>query len=147
VDIEGMSEEERLAILVELAREHPGLTAPGAGVLAGRATPSRPAVPVWDYLAYHAANPDVSLTDLAAVRFPVVFYGGQSSTVTSINELLDPGPIPPTTVLTVESVIGMYAYLHDAGILGWNPETRAVEHLRPDEEYAAAVKRWGSTLR
>lgn len=81
IDIEGMPQDERLAILAELAREHPGLNAPPTGALAGRATRDRPAVPVYEYLKYHEDNPSVWMTEMADVSFPVVFCGGARSTV------------------------------------------------------------------
>lgn len=49
MDIEGMPEVERLAILARIEKERPGMSSLVAGTLAGPATPDRPNVPVWEY--------------------------------------------------------------------------------------------------
>ena len=61
-DLEGMPEDERLAIVERLKGDHPGFDVDRtlAGSLAGRATPGRPDLPPWGYLTHLAVHPEDS---------------------------------------------------------------------------------------
>lgn len=88
MNIEGMPEEQRLATLRSLEAQHPGAAVLAAGKLAGPATPDRPNVPIWEYENYVEKHRDVDLEDLVAVRFPVIFFGGDGVTIDSAAEYL-----------------------------------------------------------
>jgi hypothetical protein len=145
MDIEGMPETERLAKLGELERERPGLAA--GGVLAGRATPDRPNVPIWDYLQFAADHPEVTLDELTAVRFPVIFFDGEDFTIDSAGESLRTDPVRPPVPETLESVIDRWKALHAAGVVQWNSDKRAVEMIRPMNEYTRVLRDWGAVRR
>lgn len=118
------------------------------GRLAGPMTDDRPAAPIWEYPALAEAAPAVSMKDLTAARFPVRFVEGDW-TVTSIDEELKPfprslkGPRPtPRVENSVESVIRKYRFLHDAGVIAWDPEARGLAYLQPIAVYRDALKAW-----
>ena len=142
MDIEGMPEEERLALLARLDAVRPGSSALAAGTLAGRAAADRPNVAIWNYQRYADDHADVSIESLSQVRFPVVFYGGEEFTIDSAAEHLRTDPVPPPRIPTVSEVIEMWSALHAAGVVRWDPERRAVEHVRPLDEYRAVLQRW-----
>lgn len=145
MNIEGIPESERLATLAELDRAHPGSSNRVAGVLAGPATEGRPDVPAWDYLKYTAAHPDVSLSQLAAIRFPVVFFGGSDFTIRSVDEFLHDPSTPLSGVETVESIIDMWQAVYAAGVVVWNSSLRAVEMVKPLAEYTQVLRNWDET--
>jgi hypothetical protein len=147
MNIEGMPEEERLAILVSLEAEHPGAAARAGGTLAGPATSNRPNVPIWDYEDYAEQHPDVNLEDLVAIRFPVVFHGGDDFTITSAAEHLRTDQVPPSTPMTLGSVVDLWRHLHTTGVVAWDSDRRAVKHRRPLDEYRTAVAAWGVKFR
>lgn len=142
VDIEGMPEEERLALLKGLDAERPGSSSLAAGTLAGRATSGRPNVAIWDYQRYADDHSDVSIEDLVEVRFPVIFFGGQDFTIDSAAEYLRTDPVPTPRLPTVSEVINMWSALHAAGVVRWDEERRAVEHVRPSGEYRKVLREW-----
>ncbi|KPG80230.1 hypothetical protein AEQ27_12680 [Frigoribacterium sp. RIT-PI-h] len=146
MDIEGMPEEERLAVLASLEALHPGLSKTASGTLAGPATRDRPDVPIWDYEQYSQERPEVELDDLVAVRFPVIFYGGEDFTIDSAAEHLRTDPVAPPVPVTLASVLDMWKQLHTAGVVAWDHDQRAVEHVRPQQAYEAVVARWGRDL-
>ena len=145
-DLEGMPEDERLAIVERLKRDHPGFDVDRtlAGSLAGRATPGRPDLPPWGYLKHLAAHPEVTADDLIGVRFPVVFFGGEDSTIESAEEHLREGPMPPTNPSTLASFVDLWARLHVAGVARWNSELRAVEYVAPEVERDRVIAEWGA---
>lgn len=148
VDIEGMPERERFALLAQLETDHPGSAKLAQGKLAGRATPDRPDVPIWEYPAYLESHLQIDPDELAAVRFPVVFYGGTEFTITSAAEYLDADrEATVTPPMSLEAVIDLWARLHSAGVVRWDHERRAVEHVRPYEEYTSVVSQWDAALR
>jgi hypothetical protein len=103
--IEGGPEAERLAKLEELERERPGLATLAGEVLAGRGTPGRPDVPIWDYVHFAAEHPEVTLDELSAIRFPVIFFEGGDFTIDSAAESLRTDPFPPQVPETLDSVV------------------------------------------
>lgn len=115
-----------------------GIEVLAAGVLAGPASPDRPAIPVWQYLDYLAAHPGVTLDDLTQARFPTVLYSGET-TVNSIAELIAPGPIASTYAITAEDIVRLYQLKYEAGALRWNPETRTHEEIKPADSYVGKV--------
>ena|GEM_PF-6959053 len=137
-----MPEDERRAILESLEAQHPGASALVAGTLAGPATPGRPDVPIWDYQRFADEHPDVDLNDLIAVRFPVVFFDGEETTITSAEEYLSFGPKQSDTKLSLNSVLDLWARLHAARVVQWNSDRRRVEHVRPFDAYCAVVAEW-----
>ncbi|MFG6504546.1 hypothetical protein [Microbacterium sp. P05] len=147
MDIEGMPEHQRLAILDSLEARRPGAASLAAGKLAGPATPDRPDVPVWEYEQYVETHSDVRLADLLATRFPVIFHGGTDSTITSVTEELRTEPLSPQMPVTLASVIEKWSRLHAAGIVRWDSDRRAVEHLRPIDDYNSVIQEWGAPLR
>ena len=147
MDIEGMPEEKRLAILDRLERTRSGLSNLAAGVLAGKATPDRPDVPIWDYLRFAATHPEISIDDLAQIRFPVVFFGVEEFTIESAADLLEPHPIPPRRPWTLETVIDMWTAIFAGGIVRWNSELRAVEMIQPMSEYKRVLREWDAARR
>ncbi|MFG6477130.1 hypothetical protein ACFXP7_12160 [Microbacterium sp. P06] len=146
MDIEGMPEHERLAILDSLEARRPGAASLAGGKLAGPATPDRPDVPVWGYENYVETHPDVRLADLLRTRFPVIFHGGTDYTITSVTEDLRTEPLLPRMPVTVASEIEKWSRLHVAGIVRWDSARRAVEHLRPIDDYNAVIREWGASL-
>lgn len=146
MDIEGMPEDERLATLESLEAERPGLASLVAGKLAGRATPGRPDVPVWDYELYVTDHADVELEDLAVVRFPVVFFGGDEFTITSASEELRADASSLLAPITLDSVIDKWRRLHAAGVVRWDSTGRAVEHVRSFDDYKVVIAEWGTAL-
>lgn len=146
MNIEGMPEDERLAILADLERTREGLSSKAAGTLAGPATPDRPDVPVWKYEDFHRAHPDVSMETLAGTRFPVVFFGGDRFTIDSVAEHLDNDPawIPS---MTIESVIDSWRALFEAGVVRWDSQRRAVEFIKPDEDRKKVYEAWWAARR
>ncbi|WIB65755.1 hypothetical protein [Curtobacterium sp. MCBD17_040] len=146
MDIEGMPEDERLTILAQLEANRPGSAAKAGGTLAGPATPDRPDIPVWDYQRHVDEHPDVDIADLIAVRFPVVLYGGEDFTITSVADHLNL-PVRPSQPWTLATELDMWNHLHTAGIVRWNSERRAVEHIRPQDDYRAALHEWGIARR
>jgi len=146
MDIEGMPEEERLAVLASLEALHPGLSKTASGTLAGPATRDRPNVPIWDYEQYGQEHLEVKLEDLVAVRFPVIFYGGEDFTIDSAAERLRKDPVAPAVPVTLASVLDLWKQLHAAGVVAWDHDRRAVEHVRPQQVYDAVLARWGTDL-
>lgn len=147
MDIEGMPEDERLSILARLDAERPGSSSQAAGTLAGRATSNRPNVAIWDYQRYVDNHADVSMQDLIEVRFPVVFFDGDGFTIDSAAEYLRTDPVPPPPIPTVSEVIDMWSVLHAAGVVRWDAERRAVEHVKPLEEYRTVLLQWHAKQR
>jgi hypothetical protein len=137
---EEWSEQQRVERLREIQAAYPDIdvTSLAAGVLAGPASPDRPPVPVWEYLEYLAAHPEISKDAISRTRFPVALYSGDT-TVTSIAELLTPRPRVPTSVPTVDDVIDLYKLMHEAGAMRWNPETRTHEEVKPPASYVDSV--------
>jgi hypothetical protein len=146
MNIEGMPEDERLAILADLEQRREGLSAKVAGTLAGPATPGRPDVPVWEYEDFHRAHPEMSMETLTATRFPVVFFGGEDFTIESVAAHLhnDPDWLPTTTV---ESVIDSWRALFEAGVVRWDSERRAVEFIQPDDARKKVYQAWRAARR
>ena len=119
-----------------------------AGHLAGPASIDRPAVPVWEYLAFVTKHPGVSVNEISQVRFPISFHDG-GSTVASIAEHTAPGPIPATFLVAAEDIVYLYALMHDEGAMQWNATTTTttIEELKPHAPYAPAIfKKWRSQL-
>ena len=144
MDIEGMPEAKRLAILERLERDRPGLSKLTAGVLAGPATPDRPDVPIWEYLRFADTHPEVSIDELARIRFPLVFFGGEESTVQAAAEELEPHPAPTRWLQTIETVVEQWSALFTAGVVRWNSELRAVEMILPMTEYRRVLTEWAA---
>jgi hypothetical protein len=122
------------------------------GKLAGPATPDRPDVPVWDYVTFAEHHPEVRLSDLTAVRFPVRYFEGSSS-VTSVDEELRPFPsssrgTPPQPRFPQRphTVIDRYRALHDAEVITWDPDQRGVIYLKPTGSYRAVLNAWANSL-
>lgn len=80
------------------------------------------------------------------MRFPVIFYGGEDFTIDSPEEHLRTDPVAPPVPVTLASVIDMWKQLHLAGVVAWDHDRRAVEHVRPQQAYDAVVARWGADL-
>ena len=137
-----MPEQKRLAILDRLERTRPGLSKLAGGQLAGRATPDRPNVPIWDYLTFAAAHPEISIDELAQIRFPLVYFGGEDFTIESAADDLKPRPIPSRKPLTLETVVDMWVALFTGGIVRWNSDLRAVEMIQPMSDYARVLREW-----
>ena len=148
-DIEGMDEIERRAILEKLDRDHPGrhLSSLAGGSLAGRATRDRPDVPIWDYPDYLKAHPEVDPAELNAIRYPVIFFGAEESTIDSLVEHVSVDSTQPGFLDMSESVVALWRHLYDSGIVQWNSDLRAVEHVQPLEAYGEAVRQWTRMLR
>jgi hypothetical protein len=142
MEIEGMPEQNRLLTLARLEAARPGLSALAAGALAGPATPDRPNVPIWDYASHVHEHSDIHLEDLVNVRFPVVFYGGADFTIDSAAEYLRTDSVAAPVPVTLPSVLELWQRLHDAGIVEWDRERRAVVHLKPLGEHSAVVADW-----
>jgi hypothetical protein len=147
MDIEGMPEAKRLARLEELEPQRPGLAKLVGGVLTGRATPERPNVPIWDYLQFAADHPEVTLDELIEIRFPVNFLKGEDFTIDPAAESLRTDPVPPPVPETLDSVIERWKALHTAGVVEWNIDKRAVEMIRPMNEYKRVLDKWGAERR
>lgn len=137
---EEWSEQERVEWLREIQAAHPDIDVASlaGGILAGPASADRPPVPVWEYLEYRAAHPEISMDAISRTRFPVALYSGDT-TVTSIAELLAPGPRVAAFVLAAEDIIDLYKLMHEAGAMRWNPETRTHEEVRPPASYVDSV--------
>lgn len=121
------------------------------GRLAGPASSDRPDVPVWDYVTFVDAHPEVRIGDLTAVRFPVRFFE-DSCSVTSVDEELRPLPFSfkgtppqPRFPQTPRTVIDRYKALHDAGVITWDPDQRGVVYLKPAGSYRAVLNAWANS--
>jgi hypothetical protein len=144
LDIEGMPEEERLARLAALHASAPGVDHErlAAGALAGRATPDRPNTPPWEFDRWAEEHPDVTLDDLARVRFPEVYAERRGFTVTSFDDLLK-GPFPPgAEVPTIAEEIARWRYLHERGVVRWDADRRAVVRTVGFGAHRAALREW-----
>lgn len=115
--------------------------------LAGRATSNRPNVAIWDYQRYADDHADVSMEDLIEVRFPVVFFGGDGFTIDSAAEYLRTDPVPASPNPSVSKVVEMWSVLHAAGVVRWDAQRRAVEHVKPLEEYRTVLRQWHAEQR
>lgn len=144
------SDEEIAELVRELKADRPDLDWDNLlmGRLAGPASDDRPAVPVWDYPAVAASDPEIQLEDLAAVRFPVRYFEGGWS-VTSVDEHLKPFPssyegtlLTPRFPRDAMSVIRMYQALHDADLVAWDADSRGLIYLQPIENHRATINSW-----
>lgn len=143
-DIEGMPEDERLALLARLHESAPGVDHErlAAGTLAGRATPDRPSTPPWEFDRWAAEHPGVTLDDLARIRFPEVYAERRGSTVSSFADLLD-APLPPGAMApTAADEVARWRYLYERGVVRWDAERRAVVHTVDIGEFRAALRAW-----
>ncbi|AMM21029.1 hypothetical protein AX769_13915 [Frondihabitans sp. PAMC 28766] len=77
----------------------------------------------------------------------MVFFGGEEFTIDSAAEYLRTDPVPPLSVSTVSDVIDMWSALHTAGIVGWDAERRAVEHVKPLGKYRTVLRKWHAEQR
>jgi hypothetical protein len=118
-----------------------------AGSLAGPESADRPDVPVWEYVDYAAAHPDVTLADLGAVRFPIRSARG-GTFPTSLDELLKPGPAPAAVELTRGDIVELYAAMHAAGLLRWDAATRTIVQVDapPSRDVAAVHAAWRARI-
>lgn len=133
---------ERVRMLVESAPAGVDVERLLAGSLAGPESADRPDVPVWEYVDYAATHQDVTLADLAAVRFPIRSARGDTFP-TSIDELLEPGPVPATVHLTRRDIVELYAAMHAAGLLRWDAATRTIVQVdAPPADVAAVHTAW-----
>jgi hypothetical protein len=148
-----LDEGRRRAIVRDILEDHPehDIANSSSGALLGPASPDRLCLPVWEYLDFVAANPSVPLSTLTAVRFPVLFFEGESD-VTSIDEELRPLPshlkhTPKlTVVLDAEALIRRYIAEHDAGLVEWDPGSRGIRYLVPVTARRPVLKQWFATL-
>lgn len=135
-----MSEDERAERVAQMQADAPiDISGLLAGELVGPVSADRPPVPVWEYLDYLEAHPELSIDQLSRVRFPVTLYNGDV-TVTSIAEGLAPGPIPATYDMTPQDVVRLYQVQHDVGAFRWNADTLTHEQTKPLAAYHAAVR-------
>jgi hypothetical protein len=109
------SEQQRLERLRAPQSAYPDVDVSGlaAGTLAGPASPERPSVPVWEYLEYRAAHPEMSMEAISRARFQVALLGGGTLAM-SIAELTAPGPHPPTLAITPKDLIDLYRLIDEA---------------------------------
>jgi hypothetical protein len=150
---EPFDERERLEIVRDILRQHPehDIANSLGGALAGPASPERPDVPVWDYLRFIESHPSTPLSELTAIRFPVLHFEGVSS-VASIDEWLRPPPSHLKTaprsifVIDAESLIRRYAMEHDAGLVEWDPRSRGIRYLAPFAALRPVMQAWFETL-
>ena len=150
---EPLDEDERRAVVRAILEEHPGHDVANSlsGALLGPATADRPNLPVWEYLDFVAAHPSVPLSALTAVRFPVLYFEGESS-VSSIDEDLRPPPshlkhVPKmTVVLDAEALVRRYVMEHDAGLVEWDPRSRGIRYLVPVGARRSVLQEWFATL-
>jgi hypothetical protein len=97
--------------------------------MAGPAGPDRPPVSVWEYLDYLKDHPEMSLDQLAAVRFPIDLYE-EERTVTSLASFIALTENAPGPAATIEEVIHLYRLRHEAGTLSWNEAEQCIEVLK-----------------
>ncbi|MGY4644850.1 hypothetical protein [Cellulomonas sp. URHB0016] len=141
----GLSEDERRAtvrMLVESAPEGVDVHRLLGGSLAGAESADRPDVPVWEYAEHVATHPDLTLDDLASLRFPFRNAHGDTA-LTSLDELVAAGPVPGAVHPTRHDVVDLYGALHAAGLLRWDAETRTVVQVEAaPADVAAVVRAW-----
>ena len=146
----GLSDEFRLEIRRRFQEAHPEADVEGmmGGSLAEPASADRPPVPVWEYLDYQAAHPEISVEQIERIRFPIALYGGETM-VTSIFEMTHMiGPPQPSYDFTVVNVVRHYRILHEHGAMSWNASTRTLEETLPRTEYWDAVsEQWRGELK
>jgi len=151
---EPYDERDRLEVVKGIVEQHPQVDLANSlsGALAGPASPDRPDVPVWNYLELAQSDPSVSLAQLSAVRFPVLFFEGESS-VDSVDEHLRPPPShlkvqppPMRVVIDAPAVIRRFAMERDAGLVEWDPRSRGVRYLVPVAERTPVLQAWFETL-
>ena len=122
------------------------------GELDGPASSDRPDLPVWDYLSFTESHPEVVLSDLTSIRFPVLYFEGESG-VTSVDEQLKPiprsykGRVPePLYVVNAEAIVRRYAMEHEAGLQVWDHDARGVVRLQPLGAWRDVLQAWIATL-
>lgn len=151
---EPFDERERLKVVRNIVEQHPQVDLANSlgGALAGPASPDRPNVPVWDYLELAQSDPSLSLAELSAVRFPVLFFEGESS-VSSVDEYLRPPPShlkvqppPPRFVIDAPAIIRRYRMERDAGLVEWDPRSRGIRYLVPVANRKPVLEAWVKTL-
>jgi hypothetical protein len=129
---EDVDEAERLRTLARLEALHPGSSALAAGRLAGPATAGRRDVPIWEYVEYARREADVTLEELARIRFPIYFSESDDFTVAAADQF--PGGLV--------SAVALWEGLRRGGLVDWDDERRGIRILRPMAEYGAAVTDW-----
>lgn len=139
-----LSDAQREALLQELHGSLPeGMQIDDllAGELAGPASSERPPVPVWEYAEYAATQPNVSLDDLAQVRFPILSHDGVTTMVTSLSEMTAPGPreSEATHDITYGDVVNLYRLMSERGVMRWNADTLTHEEVVSPALYAEEV--------
>lgn len=133
-----MTEEERLEqvrILKESAPEGVDIESLLAGSLAGPVSPDRPDVPPWEYPEYAAAHPEVTLEELARVRFPIRIESTGYTFPSSIHEFAWPAVTPDSARTTLLDAVDSFLEMHAAGAWRWEPSSRTVisdENAWPD---------------
>ncbi|GAA4756531.1 hypothetical protein GCM10025783_32330 [Amnibacterium soli] len=122
------------------------------GELDAPASPDRPDLPVWDYLSFTESHPEVALSDLTSVRFPVLYFEGESS-VTSVDEEMKPlprsykGRVPESLyVIDAVAIVRRYAMEHEAGLQVWDHEARGIVRLQPLAAWRDVLQAWTETL-
>jgi hypothetical protein len=130
---------EKLRAIQAAAPPDVDIEALAAGSLAGPASPDRPPVPVWEYLDYQAAHPELSMDALAQIRFPIELHGGGVRMVTSLAELTLAGPRRPTYQVRPEDLIRLYQLIHESGGMIWNAPTRTHQEVKPPASYVQQV--------
>lgn len=122
------------------------------GELYGPDSPDRPDLPVWDYLSFIDDHPEVGLSDLTSVRFPVLYFEGGAG-VTSVDEELKPFPrsykgrVPePLYVIDAAAIVRRYAMEHEAGLQMWDHDARGIVRLQPLAAWGGVLEAWVQTL-
>lgn len=149
---EHRSEEQRQEILrlIKEAQPDRDMSNVIAGSLAGPASPDRPPVPVWKYLAYKDEQQELTLTQIEQYRFPIILHGGETM-ITSLAEMTEPAGPPtatPTYIVDTVDAIRLYELMHIRGALGWNADTLSHEELLAPSDYRESVyEEWRKGLR
>lgn len=122
------------------------------GELYGPASPDRPDLPVWDYVSFTGSHSEVVLSDLTSVRFPVLYFEGES-TVTSVDEELKPFPrsytgrVPQSMyVIDAEAIVRRYGMEYEAGLHEWDHHARGIVRLQPHGAWSHVLQAWTETL-
>lgn len=115
-----------------------------AGSLAGPAWENRPPVPVWEYLDYQRAHPDISLDQIAATRFPVKIYGGDIMP-TSLAEHIGTWS-GASRILTLEDIVAYFRIKHERGALDWDKGEPDAYRVPPPDRISRPAASRGARL-
>jgi hypothetical protein len=107
------------------------------GSLVGPVSPDRPDVPPWEYPEYAASHPEVTLEELARMRFPIRLQTTGYTFPSSIHEFAKPGVTPDPVPTALLDAVDFFLEMRAAGVWRWDADDRIViadDDVAPDAE-------------